>query len=139
MKVLLRLALEEANGRIRPHHPKLAKLRKRKDYDRVITVLAGMGLLTSVPGDKSGSVRFELTPEGLCYFEKQADYKRRVLVNSVLLPIAVAFVTALITSIVSNSAVPLLEKGWRYIQQRTVEVLSLSEYTSGQTETISAE
>lgn len=110
MRVLLEVAARNKSDLVEPHAPELEKLRRREDYDQVIAVLEGLGLIAEVRGPQFGSVRYRILPEGLCFFEKLRDDFRSLLVRSVLVPVFVSLITAALTVYVLPSLGKQAEK-----------------------------
>ena len=110
MRTLLDVAARNRSDVVEPHAPELEKLRRREDYDRVITVLEGLGLIAEVRGPQFGSVRYRILPEVLCFFEKLRDDFRSLLVRSVLIPVFVSLITAALTVYVLPSLGKQAEK-----------------------------
>lgn len=101
MRVLLDVAARNGSDLVEPHAPELYDLRQREDYDRVIEVLVGLELIQRVKGPNVGSIRYRITPEGVCFFEKQRDDWRRFLFRSVVVPIVLSIITSIITTVVA--------------------------------------
>lgn len=100
MRTFLDVSRKYSSPTIALHLPEVAELRARSDFNQVLDVLIGLGLLSTTK--EKGSVRYVITPDGACYFERLADEKWRLIVHSVLIPIAVAIVTTIVT----NSILP---------------------------------
>lgn len=100
MRTLLDVAARNGSDLVEPHAPELHDLRQRVDYDRVIAVLEGLGLIAEVKGPQFGSVRYRILPDGMCFFEKLQDDTRRFLCRSVVVPIGLSFVTSVITTLI---------------------------------------
>lgn len=70
---------------------------RRKDVRLAIRVLAAMGYLCVFYDNSGYANHIELTKAGKCYFEMQRDEFWRFVRRSILVPILVSFVTAVIT------------------------------------------
>lgn len=94
-------------------NPKVAALKKRKDFSDVVQVLFGLGLVKVhyMPGDPQP--RYLLTDAGLSYLERCADERRRAVVNSILVPILVSIVTAMVTLYILQ---PLGQRASRWLE-----------------------
>lgn len=97
MRALLSAASESSTRSVKPGHPALAELHKRDDYEHVMSVLEGLGLITFERPNGVTFMWYKVTREGNCYFEKQADERYRLIVNSIILPILVAIITTTVT------------------------------------------
>lgn len=100
MRTLLDVAARNKSDVVEPHAPELYELRQREDYDRVIAVLEGLGMIAEVKGPQFGSGRYRILPEGMCFFEKLQDDTRRFWCRNVAVPIALSFVTSVITTLI---------------------------------------
>lgn len=110
MRTLLDVAARNKSDVVEPHAPELHELRQREDYDRVIAVLEGLGLIAEVDGPQFRSVRYRILPEGMCFFEKLRDDLRSLLVRSILIPVLVSLITAALTVYVLPSLGKQAEK-----------------------------
>lgn len=100
MRTLLEVAARNGSDLVEPHAPELHELRQREDYERVIAVLEGLGLIAEVKGPQFGSARYRILPDGMCFFEKLRDDTSRFWCRSVAVPIALSFVTSVITTLI---------------------------------------
>ena len=88
-------------GKIANARDDLAALRafagyRSEDSERVLLCVHGLGLIQ--PKQLALSVeQLFLTPAGYSYFERRRDDRRKLLVNSLALPLLVSLVTAMVT------------------------------------------
>lgn len=97
MRVFLDAADRSGSNVVKAGNPALFKLRQRGDFVCVVPVLEGLGLISASRADNGQIYKFTILPEGMAYFEKRADEKWKFWRNSVIVPIVVSFVTALIS------------------------------------------
>ena len=65
-------------------------------YSDVVDVLEGMGNVTTIRSASGNILSLKLTPLGRCYFERLAEERRRLIVNSIILPIMVSIITTVV-------------------------------------------
>ena len=119
MRTLLEVAARNKSDLVEPHAPELHVLRQREDYDRVIAVLEGLGLIATVNDINHRSKRYKILPEGLCFFERLRDDLRSLLVRSILIPVLVSLITAALTVYVLPSLGKQAEKWLSDMSQHT--------------------
>lgn len=127
-------ALLSAAGSTRaakPDHPALESLRKRKDFEHVMMVLEGLGLVMFVRRNGGQFLWYGITPAGCCYFEKRADERYRMLVNGVLIPVLVALITTTVTVYILPTLGESAKQWLKGYQQQRKEPLSAVETTNG--------
>jgi len=113
---------------INTESPRLKALCRRIGYSdsaQVINILISMGLLkrsgvVDMNMYPSPRIWVELTDSGRSYFERRADEKRELLMNSIVVPIIVAIITSAITVYILPSLGKQAEK-WLKPQQTQTE------------------
>lgn len=119
MRVLLSAAGSTMS--VKPDNPALKKLHERKDFDRVMMVLEGLGLISFVRPDGITFMWYSITREGRCYFERRAEERYRAIINSVVLPVLVAIITTTVTVYIlptlGQSAKRWLENSRKHLMQ----------------------
>lgn len=97
MRVFVSVVRRKGSNAIYPNAPELSELKRRGDYTNVIELLISMGLIKSNRRQDGKLLWYVLTNSGMCYFEQRADERRKLMLNSVAVPIIVSIITTAVT------------------------------------------
>lgn len=94
MRRLLAAAKSSNGNSVQFNAPEIEALKKRKDFQAVMQVLGGLGLIAFARNDTTGRLMwYTITDAGMCYFEKRSDEFRNFLLTSIVVPIIVSILT----------------------------------------------
>lgn len=97
MHVFVSVVRCKDSNSIHPNAPELSKLKQRSDYANVIGLLISMELIKANRRQDGKLLWYELTNSGMCYFERRANERRKLILNSVAVPIIVSIITTAVT------------------------------------------
>lgn len=97
MHVFVSIVRRKGSNSINPNAPELSELKQRSDYANVIGLLISMELIKASRRQDGKLLWYELTNSGMCYFERRADERRKLILNSVAVPIIVSIITTAVT------------------------------------------
>lgn len=97
MHVFVSAVRSKGSNAIKVNAPELSGLKQRSDYANVIGLLVSMDLIRLERLPDGRPLWYELTNYGMCYFERRADERRKLILNSVAVPIIVSIITTAVT------------------------------------------
>lgn len=97
MHVFVSVVRSKGSNAIKVNAPELSELKQRSDYANVIGLLVSMDLIRLERLPDGRPLWYELTNAGMCYFERRADERRKLILNSVAVPIIVSIITTAVT------------------------------------------
>lgn len=93
MRSFLNAAQHSGRNVIKSNDPLISHLQKRDDFANVISVLRGLDLVSASYADNGQIYKFTISASGICYFERRADERYKLIVNSIVLPVVVSIIT----------------------------------------------
>jgi hypothetical protein len=93
MRSFLNAVQHSGRSVVKPNNPLISSLQKRSDFSNVVSVLHGLDLLSVSYADNGQISKFTITASGICYFERRADERYKLIMNSIVLPVLVSIIT----------------------------------------------
>lgn len=97
MRAFIDSASEFGGQQIILGNNEIAKLDSLCCFSDVVSVLEGLGNVSVLRAAAGNILSIELTPQGRCYFERRADDRHRLIMNSIVIPVIVAIITTTVT------------------------------------------